>query len=112
MIPLRYFDLKVENNEYGLGFVLRENAEIIHAPVLNQSVRFSSADINLEIGLPNKTEDTGERTLYTREGGLSRLSVDDDLDLDSDWYGLGYSGEHGRVVVCGEAAREKFGKRL
>ncbi len=105
MIPLRYLDLKVNNNEYGLSFMLREDAEIVQADVLNKPGRFSSSDINPQTGLPNETGDRGDRGLYIKRDGLSRLFLSSDLDLDSSWDSLYNSSASGRVVVCGEAAR-------
>ena len=101
MIPLYNLDLNVADNNYGLGFTLREDAQIIHAPVLNQSGKFSS--VNYETGLPDSIGE-GNRTLYTRKDGLSRLYLGRDLDLYSNRGNLGNSYEAGRVVVCGEAA--------
>lgn len=109
MIPLCDLDLRLDpNNQYGLGFTLREDAEIIHAPVLNKQGRFNTEDIDPKTGLPNKTGDEGERQFYTRERGLSRLDLGRGLDLDSNWKYLDSSDADGRVAVCGEVARENL----
>src|SRR3989344_4648335 len=51
MIPLFNLDLKLDpNNQYGLGFNLREDAQLVYAPVLNKQGNFSS--VNPETGLP------------------------------------------------------------
>ena len=37
VIPLRHLDLKLADNQYGLGFTIREDAEVIHnADILNK----------------------------------------------------------------------------
>lgn len=108
MIPLCSLDLKLDQNSYGLGFVLRADADIIHAPVLNKPGSFHSEDINPETGLPEKTGKEGSRTLYTRKGGLSRLDLSNGLKLDADWGNLDNSVVAGRVVVCREATAKNF----
>ena len=107
MMPLHSLDLKLDpNNEYGLGFNLREDAQLVYAPVLNKKGNFSS--VNPETGLPVELDDKGTRFLYARQGGLCRLGLGRDLDLGSDWDDLGLSSEAGRVVVCGEAAQKNL----
>ena len=104
VMPLNGFDLKNDNNKYGLGLVLREDAEIIHSDVLNQQGKFDQKDINPETGLPREVRREGSRYLYTRSEGLSRLCVNDNLNLNACWYNFGDSDDSGRVVICGEAA--------
>src|SRR3989344_2591501 len=104
VMPLNGFDLKNDNNKYGLGLVLREDAEIIHSDVLNQQGKFDQKDINPETGLPREVRREGSRYLYTRSEGLSRLCVDNNLGLGAGWDDFGFSGVSGRVVICGEAA--------
>src|SRR3989338_3500639 len=107
MMPLHSLDLKLDpNNEYGLGFNLREDAQLVYAPVLNKKGNFSS--VNPETGLPVELDDKGTRFLYARQGGLCRLSLGRGLGLDSGWDDLGNSLEAGRVVVCGEAAQKNL----
>jgi hypothetical protein len=100
IIPLNRLELvKDSDSDYGLGFRLREDVEIIHAPVLNQGLgNFSSEDIDEKTGLPKKSGN-GNRTLYTRESGLSRLFLSRGLGLDSASENLAYSYSDGRVVV-------------
>ena len=102
MIPLKYLDLKNDNNKYGLGLVLREDAEIIQTDVLNQQGKFDQKDINPETGLPREVRREGSRYLYTRSEGLSRLCVDIILGLYARWLNFGGSLDSGRVVICGE----------
>src|SRR3989338_4209437 len=104
VMPLNGFDLKNDNNKYGLGLVLREDAEIIHSDVLNQQGKFDQKDINPETGLPREVRREGSRYLYTRSEGLSRLCVNNILYLDANWYYFGFSYDSGRVVICGEPA--------
>ncbi|MFH1376813.1 MAG: hypothetical protein ABIH25_04205 [Candidatus Woesearchaeota archaeon] len=93
-----------QDNPHGLSFKLKEDAEVIHAKVLakeNNSKRFSETDEN---GLPifGNIGD-GSRTLYTRNSGLSRLSLDWDLNLYSNWDDFDFSSLGGRVVVVRDA---------
>ena len=104
MIPLNGLDLKLDTNECGLGFNLREDAQLVHAPILNKPGRFNTEDIDQETGLPKETGKEGSRQLYTREDGLSRLGLDGGLVLGSGWYYVDGSGAGGRVALCGEAA--------
>src|SRR3989339_999089 len=99
MIPLKYLDLKNDNNKYGLGLVLREDAEIIQTDVLNQQGKFDQKDINPETGLPREVRREGSRYLYTRSEGLSGLCVDNSLSLYAGWGNFGYSDDSGRVVI-------------
>jgi len=110
MIPLIGFELEKADNDYGLTFKLREDAEIYEAPVLSKKGKFNSEDIDKKTGLPKKVSGSGNRTLYTRDSGLSRLSLNLGLVLGSGNRGLGDSDGNGRVVaVSGEAtAPEKL----
>ena len=100
MIPLRGLALKVADNPYGLGFILTEDALVVHDNILNQPGYFNQDDINKETGLPRETRKEGSRYLYTKEEGLSRLYVDNDLNLIANWLNLDYWGDSGRVVVA------------
>jgi hypothetical protein len=83
MIPLCGLELvKDGSSDYGLAFKLREDAEIIDAPILDKSQgKFDSKDIDAKTGLPNKLGD-GTRALYTRKKGLSQF----DLLDGKNWY--------------------------
>ncbi len=100
MIPLNGLELVNDSNSpYNLAFKLREDAEIIHTPILNKANSdFSSENINEETGLPRKLGE-GNRRLCTRNSGLSRLYLYRYLDLDSSGDDLADSGGDGRVVV-------------
>ena len=105
MIPLTELELKKADNDYGLTFKLREDAEIYEAPILSKQGKFNSKDIDEKTGLPKKVFSSGNRTLYGRDSSsLSRLDLYGDLDLDSSYGGLDGSSDNGRVVVVsGEA---------
>lgn len=111
MIPLT--GLYIENNQdsnYGLSFKLKEDADVIYAPILNsKSGNFSSENIDEKTGLPKKLGN-GNRTLYTKNSGLSRLCLSGGLVLGS--YDvvdcLGYSGSVGRVVIVSGEATPNF----
>jgi hypothetical protein len=104
-------DLEVavdQDSNYGLAFRLREGATPIYAPVLNQPGNFNSEDIDEQTGLPKQTGQ-GNRTLYTRNNGLSRLSLYRVLNLYSNNDNLANSNSVGRVaVVSGKATAENF----
>ena len=102
MIPLTELELKKADNNYGLTFKLREDAEIYEAPILSKQGKFNSKDIDEKTGLPKKVSSSGNRTLYVRDSGLSRLDLNNDLDLSSNDRYLDDSGDDGRVVVISE----------
>ena len=109
MITLNQLELVNDTaSEYGLAFKLKEDAEIIYAPILNDEVgNFSSEDIDEKTGLPIKLG-KGNRTLYTRDSGLSRLYLSRNLVLFARNDNLAYSYSIGRVVVVSGEATEKF----
>ena len=109
MITLNQLELVNDTaSEYGLAFKLKEDAEIIYAPILNDEVgNFSSEDIDEKTGLPIKLG-KGNRTLYTRDSGLSRLCLNWDLELYARGDVLADSSSDGRVVVVSGEATEKF----
>ena len=87
-----------KDSDYGLVLVPGDNFEYFEAPELdhtNNQRKFSKVD---ERGIPI-FDDNGDKTLYTREGGLSWLFVNSFSDLLSYYRGLSYSGSYGRVVV-------------
>lgn len=99
MIPLIGLELVNDSDSnYSLAFELTEDAEIIYTPILNKQGRFTSRDIDKKTGLPRRTRKKGNRTLYIINSGLSGLSLDWDLNLDSSSC-LAYSGSDGRIVV-------------
>ncbi|MEK6852805.1 MAG: hypothetical protein AABX59_02910 [Nanoarchaeota archaeon] len=102
MTPLYGLELvNDQNSDYALSFKLRDDAEIIYAPILNKQGRFSSEDIDPGTGLPTKLG-MGDRTLHTIQHGLSGLGLNRYLDVDSDWGNLANSSSDGRVVVVQE----------
>ena len=108
MIPLK--GLKLINDAdapHGLGYALRDDAEIIESPVLCKNGRFKSTDIDEKTGLPTKLDNEGDSHLYTRNSGLSRLCLSGFSDLNSGDGDLQNSDGGGRVVVVrrGEAAQ-------
>lgn len=110
MIPLTEFQLTNDSNsDYGLAFKLKENAEIIYAPILNKEYgNFHSKDINEKTGLPKKLGN-GNRTLYIGNSGLCGFYLYWDLILDSGYDLLSGSNSDGRVVIkTGEAGALNF----
>lgn len=110
VIPLNGFDLTRDDaSPHGLAFKLRDDAEIIYAPVLRKGGSFTSEDIDLKTGLPRKVGENGNRTSYITNAGLSRLCLNGGLSLWSGNEGLAVSYADGRVcVVSGEATSQKM----
>ena len=116
MIPLYELELaKDSDSPHGLSFKLKEDAELTPAPMLsgaNHGKRFSTTDelsgLRKELGLVN-------RSLDTRDDGLSRLWLDRDLYLNSYNDYLANSNDNGRVVLVSTAeggAQEFFNQKL
>ena len=103
VIPLTDLELQRAENNYGLTFKIRdstisEEADIYEVPILGEEGKFDSEDINEKTGFPGKLG-KGNRYLYTRDSGLSRLYLDNGLSVGSDYWGLVNSDDYGRVVV-------------
>jgi hypothetical protein len=104
MISLSGLGLEKDSSSpNGLSFKLKDDAEIIYAPILNKDGNFSSEDIDEKTGLPKKLGN-GNRNLYTRNSGLFRLFLCWYLDLDSVNIDLAGSSDIGRVVLVSTAA--------
>jgi len=102
MIPLRDLTLKIDQDSpYGLSFLLRDNPELIYASILGKKDGFF-VSTNEETGLPKKLG-AGDRRLWTRQGGLSGLCLNRNLNLISNNDSLGYSDDVGRVVLVSTA---------
>ena len=78
----------------GLGFNLKDYAKPFAVPALKKYTNFSETDKN---GMPI-SDKNGSRISYTIGSGLSSLDLDRDLNVSSDWDGLGSSNSGGRVV--------------
>lgn len=86
------------NSPHGLAFKLTDESELIYAPILDGK---NNGKLFLETGkygLPEKLG-TGNRTLYTRDSGLSGLFLGRGLVLYSNYASLENSYVDGRVVV-------------
>ena len=111
LLNLTDLSLKVDqDSDYGLAFNLKDEAVPVYVPVLNSlnGSRFNFSDVNEATGLPQQLKKEGERYLFTRNSGLSRLYLDGDLNLDSynDLFDSSNSG--GRIVVVSGLATQKF----
>jgi len=104
VIPLNGLELVNDSNSpYGLTFKLTDKSELIYVPILNGKNHGKSFSETGKYGLPEKLGE-GNRILYTRDLGLSRLYLDVDLGLGSYGRSLDDSSDSGRVVVVsGEA---------
>jgi len=113
MIPLYGIELvKDQNSPQGLAFKLKDDAEIVYAPILREGGNFSSEDVNIQTGLPKRLG-KGDRTLYTISEGLSGWCLGRDLGLGSSGSDLADSSDYGRVVVVGaEGTASNFDKYL
>lgn len=111
VIPLYGLDLvKDQNSDYGFAFKLREDAEIIEAPILNRNTG-NFKEVDPKTGLPTKLGE-GSRTSYTRKDGLSRVCLYRDLDLGSNNDVLADSGEGGRVILASTEGAKLGAKKL
>lgn len=108
--PLIITNLKpVEDGDSDYGLVLAPTAETKIIPSSDFShknngrhFRTINPDYSIEF------DDNSNRTLYTRDNGLSRFCLGRGLDLYSDGRGLANSSADGRVVVVsGEATSQK-----
>ena len=108
MISLK--DLELEIDQYspsGLAFTLKEAAQPIYAPILNQEGRFFSEDINKQTGLPTKTEKKGNRTLWVHyKTGLCGLCLSRNSDIGSSGHDLHSSDNNGLIVVLSTITTE------
>jgi hypothetical protein len=99
--------LEEDKTGYGLDLVARDDFNAVHDNRLKGEYnlkRFSEVD---ELGLP-KFDDNGSRTWYARQKGVSRLSLNRNLDLISDSGYLAGSDDTGRVaLISGEATQKK-----
>lgn len=104
VIPLNRLELVNDlNSPHGLTFKLTDESEIIYAPILDGKNHMKSFSETGKYGLPEKLGE-GNRTLYTRDSGLSRLYLDGGLDLVSIYDDLAdFGGSSRMVVVSGEA---------
>lgn len=111
VIPLNRLELVNDlNSPHGLAFDLTDESEIIYAPVLGGKDNMKSFSETDKYGLPEKLWE-GNRTLYTRDSGLSRLNLYDGSDLYSGSRGLGSYDDGRVVVVSGEGTSPKKSKK-
>lgn len=100
---------------YDLLLVPREGKFIVHYDDrLTEKWNCYKFDKVDSLGLPiNLSESKGSRTWYTRADGLSRLYLNRDLNLNSNYDNLDNSNADGRVVVLGgEATAQNFASDL
>ena len=99
------------NSFYGLNFKRGKTFDYFEAPELNNKNNQQKFVRQDERGMPI-FDKKGNRTLYTRDSGLSRLYLDGLLALGSSDGDLANSDDDGRVVVVGgEATSQKIVKR-
>jgi len=117
MIPLYGLELEKDGDSvYGLSFKLRDDAEIIHAPILNSGGgNYSSEDVDKDIGLPRQLNG-GDRRLWTgnSDSGLYGVYLNRNGGLYSNVDGLAFSDDFGRVVVLDgkDTAQKKFDEEM
>ncbi|MBT4136176.1 hypothetical protein HOD75_01760 [archaeon] len=107
-------DLELEKKSKRILFKLKENAEPIRNPVLNQGGTFSPDEIDFKTGLPTSLPnyDTDENGLpipttkdgirllaYTRDKGLTRMTNNIFTDLETDILDLSRTEDTGRIIV-------------
>ena len=102
--PVIITGLEVEasnDSAYGLKFRKTDKTKVIDAPELaneNDRRRFTKTD---ERGMPI-FDKNGNRILYTRKSGLSRVNLDSQLNFGSSSVDLAFSSLGGRVIVINE----------
>jgi hypothetical protein len=95
-----------DNSHYGLNFKPTDKTQVLEVPSLahtNHERRFSRINPDYSI----EFNDNGNRTLYTRQDGLSGLCLDWGLGLNSRLEHLECSDSYGRVVVVSAAEGKK-----
>jgi len=97
---------------YGLSFEKGEGFRVIEAPAFdhaNNQKKFTRINSDYSVDF----SDEGQRTLYTKQNGVSWLYLVMDLDAYSVNENLAYSGSYGRVVlVSGEAHQKTLERKL
>jgi len=101
MIPLSELELVADTSSpHGLRFKIKDSAQVFYdLPVLSKDGNFSYEDIDERTGLPKDVGVKGDRHLYARNSGLSRLYLSRGLLADSGSEYLADSDGVGRVVV-------------
>lgn len=87
-----------EDYDYALTLVPADNFQFIEAPDFhhkNHNRKFSRINPDYSI----EFDDNGDKTLYTRDNGLSGASISDNGSLFSNWSSLANSNSDGRVVA-------------
>jgi hypothetical protein len=103
VIPLSGLELRLDQDSgYGLSFELTDNSKPFHVPatVLNIGGKFRAEDINVKTGFPKFFKENGERILYARNTGLSRLYFKSAI-VSSEGRMLATSYEMGRIIAVG-----------
>lgn len=123
MIPLNGMELvNDKQSDYGLAFKIKQDAKIIHAPILSKpSGYFDSKDIDWNTGLPKKLGD-GRRRFRNADSGLHTLTLGTSTGIyshdeeyvggDGEGYaegeGFAKSSDTGRIVLIGSGKELKF----
>ncbi|MBS3078879.1 hypothetical protein J4218_02045 [Candidatus Pacearchaeota archaeon] len=110
--PLVVIGLEIvadDKSKYGLNLKRTEKTQVVDAPSLgheNHQRKFLRINPDYSIDF----NDNGNRTLWTRDNGISRLYLGRDLDLYSRYEYLADSNDVGRVVIVssGEAGAKNF----
>jgi len=111
MIPLNGLELQADqDSSYGLSFKLREDSEIIYAPILTKDGNFTMRDIDEKTGLPSKLINSECLEISTKQDGLSRLiwGCGWKYYLSSNGDNLGRSRSDGRVVVVRDPVAPEY----
>ena len=116
VIPLSGLEVvKDDKSQHGLAFKLTDKSQIIVAPILSSDngSYIDSSQMDAETGLPTcvfPKSRSGNRQLWTRDSGLSRLYLNGSLDVYSNYDDLAYSVRLGWSGSFGEwrSHRKRF----
>ena len=96
--------------KYPVMIPLREDSEIIYAPILTKDGNFTMRDIDEKTGLPSKLINSECLEISTKQDGLSRLiwGCGWKYYLSSNGDNLGRSRSDGRVVVVRDPVAPEY----
>jgi len=84
---------------HGLKFFLKDDVEIILAPILNGSGWENFSEIDYVTGLPKELDETADRDIWIGDSGLSKFLLSNDGNIDSTGEHFDLSDSRGRVVL-------------
>lgn len=116
IIPLRYLNIRLDKNtSSGLAFTLKDDARAISSDMMNKTGFFNNKDKTYPIKdgflpklLHNEYSQENDRELTINNKGLSRLYMNQYLDLVSDLVDLRTSYDAGKTIIINEKKKKKI----